>query len=232
MSTTGQQDQLPGPVIEFLQSHNTVTLATASSAGIPRAATFLYVNDGPSLYFWTRTSTVDRSQHRAEPVRVVHDRRVHNRSQPDAGHPGVRRVPTAAERRAGRPRGRPLRTEVPLAVPGRDDEHRVLPDHSHRAPVHRQLAVGAGLSQVGGQFGADFHRETSYSMFGVLPPQATETISATLQRVNVGPDDVIARAGGPANKFFIVVDGEVEVRREAEGAPETVTTDRARRAVR
>ncbi len=80
-----------------------------------------------------------------------------------------------------------------------------------------------GASQVG-QFGADFHRENSYSMFGVLPPQASETISATLQRQNVGPDEVIARAGGPANKFFIVVDGEVEVRREAEGAPETVTT--------
>src|SRR5438309_2317873 len=58
MSTTGQPDQLPGSVVEFLQSHSTLTLATASSAGIPRAATFLYVNEGPSLYFWTRTSTV------------------------------------------------------------------------------------------------------------------------------------------------------------------------------
>jgi CRP-like cAMP-binding protein len=80
-----------------------------------------------------------------------------------------------------------------------------------------------GLSQAG-QFGADFNRETSYSMFGVLPPQASETISATLGRVNVGPDEVIARAGGPADKFFVVVDGEVEVRRGTDDAPETVTT--------
>jgi CRP-like cAMP-binding protein len=84
--------------------------------------------------------------------------------------------------------------------------------------------TGSGGAAPAGQFGADFHRENSYSMFGVLPAQPSETISATLGRVNVGPDEVIARAGGPADKFFIVVDGEVEVRRESGDAPETVTT--------
>ena len=54
MSTTEQD--LPSPVLEYLSAQNTLTLATASPAGTPHAATFLYVNEGPSLYFWSKTS--------------------------------------------------------------------------------------------------------------------------------------------------------------------------------
>jgi uncharacterized protein YhbP (UPF0306 family) len=222
LTTTGQQDQLPGPVVEFLQSHSTVTLATASSAGIPRAATFLYVNEGPSLYFWTRTSTVIGRNIEQNPfVSFTIDEYTTDLSQ-------TRGIQGSGE-------CRPLLSGEQIARVA-DLFGQKFPSLSPGAtmsiaffqvtPTELQFidnTSGRGLSQVG-QFGADFHRETSYSMFGVLPPQATETISATLQRVNVGPDEVIARAGGPANKFFIVVDGEVEVRREAEGAPETVTT--------
>src|SRR5215208_7144992 len=34
-----------------------MTLATASPAGVPRASTFLYVNDGATLFFWSRPET-------------------------------------------------------------------------------------------------------------------------------------------------------------------------------
>ncbi len=55
MNTTEQE--LPGPVLEYLGEQSTLTLATASPTGAPHAATFLYVNEGPSLYFWSRSST-------------------------------------------------------------------------------------------------------------------------------------------------------------------------------
>jgi uncharacterized protein YhbP (UPF0306 family) len=45
---------MPLPVLDYLASEKTVTLATASPDGNPHAATFMYVNDGPTLYFWTR----------------------------------------------------------------------------------------------------------------------------------------------------------------------------------
>src|SRR6516165_1049445 len=54
MSTTEQE--LPAPVLEYLNGQNTLTLATASPTGTPHAATFLYVNEGPSLYFWSKSS--------------------------------------------------------------------------------------------------------------------------------------------------------------------------------
>jgi uncharacterized protein YhbP (UPF0306 family) len=50
--------ELPQPVLDYLGSEKTVTLATASAEGIPHASTFMYVNDGLTLYFWARpTST-------------------------------------------------------------------------------------------------------------------------------------------------------------------------------
>jgi CRP-like cAMP-binding protein len=57
-----------------------------------------------------------------------------------------------------------------------------------------------------------------------LPPQAATTISATLQPLNAEADTVIARQGGPADKFFIVVDGEIEITREEGGSSQTVNT--------
>src|SRR3984885_3587211 len=60
MSTTEQE--IPGPVLEYLGSQSTLTLATASPTGTPHAATFLYVNDGPALFFWSKASTVSSRQ--------------------------------------------------------------------------------------------------------------------------------------------------------------------------
>ncbi len=223
MSITEPEDQLPGPVLEYLKSHNTFTLATASSAGMPRAATFLYVNEGPSLYFWTRTSTIVARHVEQNPlVSFTIDEYTTDLSQ-------TRGIQGTGE-------CRPLLSGEQIARVA-DLFGQKFPSLSPGAtmsiaffritPTELQFIDNTGSSSgmaPQGQFGADFQRQNSYSMFGLLPPQASETISATLGRINVGPDEVIARAGGPAEKLFIVVDGEVEVRREAPDAPETVTT--------
>jgi len=53
--------ELPQPVLDYLSSEKTVTLATASPEGAPHASTFMYANDGLTLYFWARpTSTTAR----------------------------------------------------------------------------------------------------------------------------------------------------------------------------
>src|SRR5262249_37037248 len=43
--------QVPQAGLEYLGSQKPVTLATASSDGMPHASTFMYVNDGLSIYF-------------------------------------------------------------------------------------------------------------------------------------------------------------------------------------
>jgi uncharacterized protein YhbP (UPF0306 family) len=49
--------QVPTEVLDYLHEQRTLTLATTSSDCTPRANTFLYVNDGPLLYFWTQPNS-------------------------------------------------------------------------------------------------------------------------------------------------------------------------------
>src|SRR5437763_4024838 len=58
MSASQTTVDVPPEIIDYLGEQHTLTLATASPGGIPRASTFLYVSDGPTLYFWTRASTI------------------------------------------------------------------------------------------------------------------------------------------------------------------------------
>jgi uncharacterized protein YhbP (UPF0306 family) len=50
--------EVPSHVLDYISSQNTLTLATASPQGMPHASTYLYVNDGPNLFFWAKPSTV------------------------------------------------------------------------------------------------------------------------------------------------------------------------------
>jgi uncharacterized protein YhbP (UPF0306 family) len=58
--------KLPAEVLSYLQQQHTLTLATVSDDGAPRANTFLFVNDGPVLYFWTRPNSAS--------ARNIHER--------------------------------------------------------------------------------------------------------------------------------------------------------------
>ena len=49
--------QVPTNVLSYLQEQQTLTLATTSPDGSPRANTFLFVTDGQKLYFWTRPNS-------------------------------------------------------------------------------------------------------------------------------------------------------------------------------
>ena len=60
--------EVPEHVLQFLGEQQTLTLATASPAGVPHAGTFLYVNDGPSLYFWSRPDTTIAKQVARNPL--------------------------------------------------------------------------------------------------------------------------------------------------------------------
>jgi general stress protein 26 len=59
--------ELPQPVLEYLQSQKTLTLATASSEGKPHARTYMYVNDGATLYIWARASSTTAAHVQGNP---------------------------------------------------------------------------------------------------------------------------------------------------------------------
>jgi general stress protein 26 len=59
--------ELPQPVLDYLAGQKTVTLATASGDGAPHASTFMYVNDGPTLYFWARPTSTTATHLQSNP---------------------------------------------------------------------------------------------------------------------------------------------------------------------
>ncbi len=61
--------EVPQQVLDYLGSEKTVTLATATPDGVPHARTFMYVNDGLTIYFWARPSS-RTARHVRENLRV------------------------------------------------------------------------------------------------------------------------------------------------------------------
>lgn len=220
MGTTEQE--IPGEVLDYLSAQNTLTLATASPSGTPHAATFLYVNEGPSLYFWSKASTESSRHIEKNPlVAFTIDEYTDDLSQTR----GVQGVGECSPLLSGEQIARVadlFGQKFPSLSPGATMSisfYRITPTEVQFIDNRRNRSLSSP-----GVFGADFHRERSYSLLGGLPTQTAKTISAALQFVEADPDTVVARQGGPADKFFIVVDGELEVTREETGSTETVAT--------
>jgi CRP-like cAMP-binding protein len=220
MGTTEQE--LPGEVLDYLSAQNTLTLATASPSGTPHAATFLYVNEGPSLYFWSKASTASSRHIEQNPlVAFTIDEYTDDLTQTR----GVQGIGECSPLLSGEQIARVadlFGQKFPSLAPGATMSisfYRITPTEIQFIDNRRSRSLSSP-----GVFGADFHRERSYSVLGGLPTQTAKTISAALQVVEADPDTVVARQGGPADKFFIVVDGELEVTREEMGSTETVAT--------
>jgi hypothetical protein len=82
-------------------------------------------------------------------------------------------------------------------------------------PTELQFTDNASAPSAGesGTFGAEFHRERSYSVVMAIPLRPADTIVASLPSQSVAAGDLITRAGTPADKFFILVEGDAEMTR-------------------
>lgn len=211
--------EVPSHVLEYLAEQSTLTLATASPAGVPHASTFLYVNDGPMLCFWTKPDTTTaRHIEQNSLVSFAIDEYAKDLRQTK----GVQ----------GRAEARVILSgeEIARVAALFGDK---FPDLSPGATMSISFFkivptdidfidnTEAGGGTGSGTFGAEFHREHSFSVFDALPVQDVESIAATLQKARVEAGEVIARQGAPADKFFIVIEGEVEVTREGEAQGST-----------
>ena len=217
MSTEQEAVDVPPHVVEYLSGQNTLTLATASSGGVPRASTFLYVNDGPKLYFWTKPHTTTARHLQQNPVVsfAVDEYTDDLRQTKGVQGSGECSVILSGEEIA---RVADLfGQKFPDLSPGATMSisfFRITPTE-----IEFIDNTGEGAGTSGDTFGAEFHRERSFSVYLDLPAASSDTISANLQSMTADAGEVIVREGGPADKFFIVTDGEVEVTR-GEG-PET-----------
>ena len=215
--------KLPQHVLDYMNEHQTLTLATASSSGMPRAATFLYVNRGPTVYMWVRPETITAKH-------------VQN-------NPFVSFAIDAYAEDWRQTKGIQANGECEVVLDG-EEIARAAFYFGQKFPT-----LGAGRSTVGiyfmkvvptqlefidnsrssserpsEQFGVEYQRETVLNVFDELPEDVEETISAELQTMTVDAGEVIVRQGAPADKFFIVVDGKIDVIRDEDGEEHQVAS--------
>jgi uncharacterized protein YhbP (UPF0306 family) len=205
--------EVPAHVLDYLRGRETMTLATASPRGVPRATTLLYVNDGPVFYVWTHpTSTVARHVAQNPIVSFAIDEYASDWRQTKgvqaAGKARIVLNPEEIERAVEL-----FREKFPLlaGTPGNISFFRI-------EPSDLQSIEGAGSSGGPDQaFGFEYQINVVYTVFRQLPATAMPTIGGRLQSVQVEPGEVVIRQGDPADKFFIIVEGKVEVLREDDG---------------
>jgi nitroimidazol reductase NimA-like FMN-containing flavoprotein (pyridoxamine 5'-phosphate oxidase superfamily) len=205
---------VPPHVLEYLRNQSTLTLATASSTGVPRATTLLYANDGPVFYVWTLPeSTVARHIGQNPIVSFAIDEYASDwretKGVQAAGKAKVVLNPQEVERAANLFREK--FASLGSGAPSNISFFRI-------EPSDLQFIDGAGSSGAPDQaFGFEYQINAVYTVFRQLPATAMPTIGGRLQSVQAEPGDVIIRQGDPADKFFIIVDGKVEVLREDDG---------------
>jgi uncharacterized protein YhbP (UPF0306 family) len=198
--------ELPPDILAYLQGRDTLTLATASTGGLPHAATFVYVNDGLAIYFATVPET--RTARHVDQNPVVS-------FTIDAYSPDWRS--TKGIQAAGECEVLLSPTEIRHVV--ELFQHK-FPFLSHQLTSNRSFfritpseiyfIDNEGLTDERRDL-TSYRRSLVYSVFSELPVVALESVEARLESVQVGAGQVIVRQGAPADKFFIIVDGSVEV---------------------
>ena len=215
MNSDQPQVDLPPQVVDFLSEQNTLTLATASPRAVPHASTFLYVNDGPALYFWSKPNTTTARQVDQNPVVSFAIDSYADDLRQTKGVQGTGECNVILNGEEIARVADLFGQKFPDLSPG------VTMSISFFRVTPTDLEfidnTAAGADAPEGQFGAEFHRERAYSVFEDLPTQQVDSIVASLHVTQAQEGEVIARQGGPADKFFIVADGEVEIERSAEG---------------
>jgi uncharacterized protein YhbP (UPF0306 family) len=221
MSTRQTTVELPPKVLDFLQGHQTLTLATSSSAGTPHASTFLYVNDGPNLYFWTRATTTTARHLQQNPVVAFTIDEYTDDLRQTRGVQGLGECSVLLQGEQIARVAALFGDKFPSLAPGSTlsiSFFRITP-----TDVQFIDNTGAG-DQSEGTFGADFHRERSYSVIADLPKQSPDNIIASLKSIEVPSGETLVRRGGPADRFFILIEGEAAVIGDEGGQERPIAT--------
>lgn len=212
--------ELPAHVSEYVSSRDRLTLSTASPSAAPHASTYLYVNEGATLYFWTKpVTTTARNVERNPSVAFTIDDPVGADLEATRGVQGTGECSVLLDGEQIARVAHLFGEKYPQLAPG----NTLSIAFFKISPVTVAFigeADADGASREGA-FGAEFHREPAYNVFADLPHREVEDFAATLRTLRVGAGDVVVRQGTPADKFFVVVAGAVEVLRDGEPDGET-----------
>ena len=212
MSSEAFVTSVPQHVLDYLGEHKKLTLATASTAGVPHAAAYMFINEGPLLYFWTRPETTTAKQIAQNPVVsfTVDDYVDDWTKMKGVQGTGECRVVLNSQEILN-----VVRTFAEKYPAVKASGATTNLSFFRVTPTKLQFidnTEGGARSET--DFGLDFKRDLVYSVFTGLPRQQNLGFTGELQPINVPAGEIIVRQGAPADKIFIIVKGEVRVERE------------------
>lgn len=206
--TTG----IPAEVVEYLHRHHVVTLSTSSFTGMPHADTVVYTNDSKCLYFFGGEGS--------QMLRNIRDSWYISFTIDDytIDWRKVRELQGVGRCRPASPDQDAAAWSLYLAKFGQDSVrpqgvlHTITPSELHF--VDYDYAVVAGQPA--------HIRSRSYQVEDAPPPPSQGAVSTSLDRLTYEPGQIVFRPGDSTGEYYVVIDGEVEIRGEGFGADQTV----------
>jgi hypothetical protein len=212
MPATAKSVEIPKQVLDYLYVHHVLTIATCTFTGMPHGATVPFASSPSGVYF-----AMDSNERTAQNIDANH----YASFTVDDYTPDFRKV------RELRGVGRCARVDDATEI----EQVRVLfadklPEHDNFAGnLHRITPVEVHFVDFEYSEGVAVPRESNI-VYAAAPEAAAMTagaVSAQLEHLQFAPGEVIVHQGARSNRFFIIVDGEVEVRREGHGQDVVVT---------
>ena len=204
--------KFPTDVVEYLQLHHVITLGTSSFTGMPHADTVIYANDEWRLYFFAiDNSTIARNIKASRYIAFTIDdyttdwRKVRELQ-------GVGQVQPADDDEAEWALWLCSQKFGPSFTRPTGILYRVFPGEMHFVD-YDYAVVTAFEPEV---------TERMFSFDGITPVPSRGAVSTSLDRLSFDAGQVIFRPGDRMGQYYVVVEGEVEIRAEGYGADQTV----------
>jgi len=203
---------IPGEVVEYLRHHHVITLSTSSFTGIPHADTVIYVNDASSICFFVAERTKMQSNIKDNKVVsfTIDDYTVDWRK--------VRELQGVGRCKPATPGQDAAAWEMYLSKFGPGSTrppgimHAVVPSEMH--------FVDYDYAKVTGQ--QTEVRSRVFQIEDAPPPPSQGAVSTDLDRLTYEAGELIFRPGQSKGEYYVVIEGEVEIRSEGHGADQTV----------
>jgi uncharacterized protein YhbP (UPF0306 family) len=208
--------RVPGDILSYLGSQSTMTLATASRAGVPHAATYVYASEQAALFVCMRPDTTTAQNIARNPLGFI---------TIDSYHSDWSRT-----------KGIQCSVEV-TRLQDPEEIARVSALFNQKFPQQSSIPVSRlaafritptsivfidNSDDAGARAGVEHRQSLVFSIFRDLPEHEVDAVSAQMEVIEVRSGEIIVRQGAPADNFYIIQEGEVEVMHEQAGEARTV----------
>lgn len=202
---------IPGEVVDHLERHHVITLSTVSFTGMPHADTVAYASDMHGIFFFAAEGTqLLRNFDDSKRVSfTVDDYSVDWRKVRELQGVG-RCQPVPAEHDAyGWSRYVAKYGDQAVRPPGY--MHVIIPMEMHFVDYDYANVAGQPLTI-----------RRTFQVEDAPQPVVQGAISTNLDRLTYEAGQIVFRPGDSHGQYFVVMDGQVEIRAEGYGADQTV----------